>query len=152
MQRRWLGFIAVWIACVGIAMHFSRNIFPDHTILIWILSLSAAILGTATSFGFSLYKVQEARFKEEYAELEGSDEAVKVSALTSPTKKQRVIIIILFFIFCVSKPTLILPISSIRNDTYRIVSLGTGRPEQYIASKAWLATCSFAVFYGSASL
>ena len=85
IQRRWLGFIAVWIGCVGIAMHFSRNIFPDHTILIWILSLSAAFLGTATSFGFSLYEVEAARFKEEYAELQGNDEAVRVSALTNHT-------------------------------------------------------------------
>ena len=81
VPKRWLSFAAVWISCVSIATYLSRNIFPEYTIFIWILSLTAAFLGTATSFGFSWYEEGVIRFKEDYAELQGNDEDVKVYSM-----------------------------------------------------------------------
>ena len=78
IPQSWLSFAVVWISCISTATHLSRNMFPGYTILIWILSLTAAFLGTATSFGFSWYEEGVIRFKEDYAELQGADEDVKV--------------------------------------------------------------------------
>lgn len=124
METR-LGFVAIWIGWVGIAMHFSWNIFPDYTMLIWILALGAACM---CSSGFSMYAAEAARFKEDYAELQGNDEAVKVSIAS--TWQHRITII--------NNPIVIV---ASQLSPRRIGSSVTARPELWTASTTWLATC-----------
>ena len=118
MQQRWLPFVAIWVTCIAIAMHFSWNVFPNYHITIWIVSLSGACIGTAVSYGFSWYEKEASRFRADYAELQGDDEAVKVS--NSPA----------YSIIQIS----IVASQFVPDGTCRTGSLVTEKPELWIAS------------------